>query len=240
MEVETNYAPPSPTTHSWGSSSQRTHYGLLKLSLRGSNFNVLGLYDTDRNIAKVKQSDNNRKWSTVILVIIIIVWANMVDYLIPTRHNNSPIRFKSLEFWLLFERPLTTSCIASAVKLCWVGTPIYIEVNVKSMRFCSLCILQCMRYYSKYYSKERKFVKYWNKSYTMVSLDSRPLSIECMRYYSKYYSKERKFVKYWNKSYTMVSLDSRPLSIEKDGLVYTVCACVVCPKNLGDRDILVN
>ncbi len=36
------------------------------------------------------------------------------------------------------------------------------------------------------------------------------------------------------------SLDSRPLSIEKDGLVYTVCACVICPKNLGDRDILVN
>ncbi len=23
-------------------------------------------------------------------------------------------------------------------------------------------------------------------------------------------------------------------------LVYTVCACVICPKNLGDRDILVN
>ena len=36
------------------------------------------------------------------------------------------------------------------------------------------------------------------------------------------------------------SLDSRPLSIEKDGLVYTVCACVSCPKILGDRDILVN
>ncbi len=36
------------------------------------------------------------------------------------------------------------------------------------------------------------------------------------------------------------SLDSRPLSIEKDGLVYTACACVICPKNLGDRDILVN
>ncbi len=39
---------------------------------------------------------------------------------------------------------------------------------------------------------------------------------------------------------TYISLDSRPLSIEKDGLVYTVCACVICPKNLGGRDILVN
>ena len=29
------------------------------------------------------------------------------------------------------------------------GTHFYIEVIVKSMRFCSLCILQCMRYYSK-------------------------------------------------------------------------------------------
>ena len=36
------------------------------------------------------------------------------------------------------------------------------------------------------------------------------------------------------------SLDSRLLSIEKDGLVYIVCACVNCPKILGDRDILVN
>ena len=33
--------------------------------------------------------------------------------------------------------------------------------HCKINAFCSLCTLQCMRYYSK----ERKFVKYWNKSY---------------------------------------------------------------------------
>ncbi len=34
------------------------------------------------------------------------------------------------------------------------------------------------------------------------------------------------------------TLDSRPLSIEKDGLVYTVCACVNCPQDSWDGDHL--